>query len=147
VAAAKGLSFSLGIPLIAIGTLELMAATVIRKYPGYETYVPMLDARRMEVYTQTFRADAVALDDPAPVVLDMDFFTTKPGASLVYFGDGASKSADFAGKRDIYLPDIYPLASQMVTLAGNRFSQGDFADLAYFEPAYLKEFVPGPKAG
>ncbi len=145
VAAAKGLAMAWNVPLIAVPTLAHFAAGVAARHPGYDCYIPMLDARRMEVYTATFDAKGTELQPTTAVILDEPHtprFTE--GQRVLVFGDGAAKAQAVFGHAHIdYLIDELPGASSMVDLAVLRLSAGCTADLAHFEPYYLKDFIAG----
>ncbi len=141
VSAAKGLAFSLGIPLIATSTLETMAQHVRKFHPGFHHYLPMLDARRMELYMATFTQSGECILPVCAVVVDEAWATALPG-NAVLFGDGAEKCIPL-GSNFTVVNNVYPSATMMVNEAERKFGIAEFADLAYFEPFYLKEFVPG----
>lgn len=145
VAAAKGLAMALNVPLIAVPTLAHFAAGIAAKHPGYDCYIPMLDARRMEVYTATFGADGKEILPTSAVILDephTPLFTE--GQRVLVFGDGASKAQAILGHAHIdYLTNEHPGAGSMLDLAVLRLTAGCTADLAHFEPYYLKDFIAG----
>lgn len=139
VSAAKGLCFALGIPLIAIPTLEVLAHKVKIK-EGY--IVPMLDARRMEVYTAVYDHHYLSIESTSAKILEdyslSEFLESNP----VYFIGNATDKAKTVIKHSnaIFLTE-YPSAQQMCSLSFNKFQNQDFKDLAYFEPYYLKDFI------
>lgn len=142
VSTAKGLCFSLEKPLIVINTLEAMAEEVRRVNYRDALLVPMLDARRMEVYTTILNSDGeILLPTEAHVITSESFLSFKE--DLLLFGNGAEKCRSiFAERKNIFiLNGIYPAARNIGILATQKFKQKDFADLAYFEPFYLKDFV------
>lgn len=145
VAAAKGLAMALNVPLLAIPTLEHFAAGVAAKHPGYDCYVPMLDARRMEVYAASYQADGTEVQAVRAVILDephTPLFTE--GQRVLVFGDGANKAQAIFGHSNIdYLTDVLPSAAAMVDLGVLRLTAGCTVDLAQFEPYYLKDFIAG----
>ncbi len=144
VSLAKGLCSGLGIPLIAIPTLEAMAFGFIQLHGKRTNYVPCIDARRMEVYTQSFND---ALEEVSPIqalVVDDDSeFGLHRDQQKALFGDGADKLTDLLGQRaDIeIIPGFLPSAQFMGSLAMTKFAQQQFEDVAYYEPRYLKEFI------
>lgn len=142
VAAAKGLCYALSIPLISVSTLEVLA-TAKQLTSGYK--VPMLDARRMEVYTAVYDANNQIIEAVSAKILDEHSFENF-SESLVMFGDGAAKCKElFAHRTNIAIDESlpYPSAKDMLALAHKRFTDGTFEDVAYFEPFYLKDFIAG----
>lgn len=143
---AKGLAYALNIPLIGIDTLKIMAVNVMFKemLEGDELFVPMIDARRMEVYTAVYDMSLKALATPTPLILEPDSFDKYADRRLLIFGDGSAKySESFADAAPPYMrfiPEVYPLAVDMLPLAEQAYMRQDFLDLAYSVPAYLKEF-------
>lgn len=143
VAAAKGLCFSLDIPLIGIETTLHMASGAIERNPGHAFYVPLLDARRMEVYSATYGHQLEEVSETKALVIEegCSFFPS----NVLFFGDGAEKCKSIL--KGNFLEDVYPKASDMRTIAFQRYADGAFDDTAYFEPFYLKDFVAGkPKS-
>lgn len=141
---AKGLCYALGIPLIGIDTLKIMAVEVMftQSVEGNELFVPMIDARRMEVYTAVYDMALATLVEPTPLILTPESFETYLADSrLLIFGNGSDKARDvITSDNAVFVPDIHPLASNMLPLAEQAFMRKDFLDLAYSVPAYLKEF-------
>lgn len=145
VSEAKGLCFGLGVPLIAVPTLELLACTTLFKNYFEEDvlYCPMIDARRMEVYAAVYDN---ALNLVAPVearVIDENSFAGLLATRRVVFsGNGAAKCKEVIKHENaIFVDGIVPLATDMLALAERAFREKRFEDVAYFEPFYLKEFV------
>ena len=130
---AKGICYGRDVKLIAIPTLELLAVPVLLgEHPNEEDalLVPMLDARRMEVYAEVFdRALHVVRPIQADVVTEETYKTYLDKGIVYFFGDGAGKCM------------ILPLAKNMFPLAEKRFAEEKFEDVAYFVPFYLKDFV------
>jgi tRNA threonylcarbamoyladenosine biosynthesis protein TsaB len=141
VSAAKGLAFSLGIPLIATSTLETMAQHVRKLHLGFHHYLPMLDARRMEVYLAMYTQSGDCTLPVCAFVVDEAWASSLP-ANAVLFGDGSEK-CKVLGNNFAVLDHVYPSAAMMAEEAERKFGLANFVDLAYFEPFYLKEFVPG----
>ncbi len=138
---AKGFCFALDIPLIAIDSLTILAHQ-IKHHNGL--IIPMIDARRMEVYTTTFDKNHHQLSAIEALVIEDNSFQTI--AEKTYFvGDGATKCKEILNKENfIFLDDIiYPSAKEMGELTFEKFKQKAFEDLAYFAPFYLKEFFTG----
>lgn len=165
---AKGLCFGAGIPLIAIGTLDILAYQAVSEGllpDGCHTIVPMIDARRMEVYSAVYdlsarcslpeqrfvRANAAQAEgtwqltrttEIAPKVVDSDSFKDLLSEGPVLFiGDGAAKCSQVIDSPDAFFVQECPNARAMAAPALKAWEAKDFADTAYFEPFYLKEFV------
>ena len=145
VSEAKGLCFGLKVPLISVPTLELLACTTMfRNYFEEDVlYCPMIDARRMEVYSAVYDN---ALNDVVPVgayVIDEHTFSDLlDNRRIVFAGNGSTKCKDVIKHRNaIFVEGIVPLATDMLALAERAFRNGQFEDVAYFEPFYLKEFI------
>ena len=146
VSMAKGICYGRGVKLIAVPTLELMAVPVLLgEHPEEEDalIVPMLDARRMEVYAEVLdRALNVVRPIQADIV-DADTYKEYLDKHPVYFfGNGAAKCMETINHPNAHLVEgIEPLAKNMAPLAEKRFVEGKFEDVAYFVPFYLKDFV------
>jgi len=146
VSAAKGLCFALGKPLIAISTLEALSHQVKTKEG---IIIPMLDARRLEVYSAIFDNDYNRLRETQAQVLNEDSFKSYLEDSKVTFiGNGVSKTKGLINhKNAIFIEDKLPSANEMSQLAYSKYKKNDIEDVAYFEPYYLKDFVAlKPKA-
>ncbi len=140
VTSAKGFCFALSIPLISIPSLEIMTEAVRKKFKGEFFLCPMMDARRMEVYTQVVNEDDQVVWELQPKILDEQSFSefTKP---VYLFGDGMPKFREIVQQENlIFIDDIYPDAKNMGRLGFEKFQREQFEDLAYFEPNYLKEW-------
>jgi tRNA threonylcarbamoyladenosine biosynthesis protein TsaB len=142
---AKGLAYSLGIPLIGVPTLELMAVGVMfgHELPDGVVFAPMIDARRMEVYTAVYDIALSAQMEPAPLILDADSYSEYLAKGPVaFFGDGSEKAKELLGSNPnaIFIPNINPLAVDMIALSERAFRNNDFIDVAYSTPLYLKDF-------
>ena len=146
VSMAKGICYGRGVKLIAVPTLELMAVPVLLgEHPEEEDalIVPMLDARRMEVYAEVLdRALKVVRPIQADIV-DADTYKEYLDQHHVYFfGNGAAKCMETINHPNAHLVEgIEPLAKNMAPLAEKRFAEGKFENVAYFVPFYLKDFV------
>jgi tRNA threonylcarbamoyladenosine biosynthesis protein TsaB len=143
---AKGLCFALDIPLLSVGSLELMAYQVSKSLTDDILLCPMIDARRMEVYCLVANRSLEILQATQPVIIEADsfahFFTEN---RILFFGNGAAKCKDVMGsQRAMYLDDINPQASHLGELAFQKFQQNEIEDLINFEPNYLKEFLIKP---
>lgn len=154
--AAKGFCYALNIPLITINTLQSMAAGALHlrdaenilELPG-TLLCPMIDARRMEVYTAFFDKDLNVVYKPSADVIDENAYTdTLNDHRLLFFGNGAEKCKPvLAPKANTYFFDEYQLsAANMAKLAHKAYKEKAFADVAYSEPFYLKEFQAGKPA-
>lgn len=145
VSMAKGLCYGLGVPLIAIPTLKLMGVPLLLgdDLPEGALLCPMIDARRMEVYSAVYDRALKEVRSPAAVVVDSDSFARELEQGEVwFFGNGASKCREVITHRNAHFVDgVRPLAQWMFPLAEMAFARQEFADVAYFEPYYLKEFV------
>lgn len=148
---AKGLAFGAGIPLLAVGTLDVLVQgarcpvvaghDVMADTDRPSFIVPMLDARRMEVYTAVYTPEGERITPvEAHVVTAESFATQRAEGKVLFVGDGALKCKEVLGGDGIFV-DAQPLARNMVPLAFAAFKAGKFEDVAYFEPFYLKDFV------
>ena len=142
VSAAKGLCFSLGIPLISVATLSALARQI--EQPE-EFIVPMLDARRMEVYAAVFDKEYKQVKETAALVLSPDSFTEFLEKGKVQFiGSGVAKFRTVCDHPNAsFIEAKLPSAGEMIPLAAKKFDAGEFEDVAYFEPYYLKDFIAG----
>ncbi|GGA78475.1 tRNA (adenosine(37)-N6)-threonylcarbamoyltransferase complex dimerization subunit type 1 TsaB [Flavobacterium palustre] len=139
VSAAKGLCYALGIPLIAVDTLQSLAAQAkIEK----GLIVPMLDARRMEVYSAVFSSNLESKRAILAEVITEDSFQEFE-ETLYFVGDCAGKCKTVLTKENFVFLDeiVYPSAKEMSALSYDKFLKNDFVDVAYFEPYYLKDFM------
>ncbi|MGM9786111.1 MAG: tRNA (adenosine(37)-N6)-threonylcarbamoyltransferase complex dimerization subunit type 1 TsaB [Candidatus Cryptobacteroides sp.] len=141
VSTAKGLCFGAKKPLLAAGTLDTLVAKA--ENPGnYDYIVPMVDARRMEVYSAVYRNDGTRITDVAPAIIDGNSFSEYLADSKVLFiGDGAGKCEGTIVSPNASFIQCCPDARAMLRPALKEFHAGNFQDVAYFEPFYLKEFV------
>lgn len=145
---AKGLCYALDVPLIAVDTLRAMAleASLYVHQPTH--IIPMIDARRAEVYCEVFDQDMKMISEPSAVILDdTTFKELDQSGHQVFVGDGAAKAKDLLERRDIasFWSHILPSAKFVGALAVQSYHRSQFEDLAYFEPFYLKEFyTPKP---
>jgi tRNA threonylcarbamoyladenosine biosynthesis protein TsaB len=139
VSAAKGLCFALNIPLITIDTLELLAKKIVIESG---VIIPMIDARRMEVFSAIFDTKHNKTRDIKAEVIDQNCF--KDISEKIHLvGDGAMKcKAILTDAKFQYYPEIeFPSANEMSSLSYKKFQNNQFEDVAYFEPFYLKDFV------
>ena len=141
---AKGLCFGAGIPLLAVSTLDVLVAQALEEGlpEGCRYIVPMIDARRMEVYTATYTAAGERLDDIQPRIVGSGAYADLLSEGPVLFiGDGVLKCKDAIGSPLASFRQECPRADAMKAPAMREYSRGAFRDTAYFEPFYLKEFV------
>lgn len=143
---AKGLAYALEKPLIGVPTLELMTVGVMfsgQELPEGCLYAPMIDARRMEVYTAVYDLALTPLMAPSPLILDensyREYLSQRP---VAFFGDGSDKARELLGAdpNAIFIPGRQPVAVDMLALSERAYRNGDFLDLAYSTPLYLKDF-------
>ncbi len=143
VSAAKGLCFAQDIPLISIPTLTALAKQVTPKEG--EQVIPMLDARRMEVYSAVFDSAFNQIRDTRAEVLSEESFQEELAKGKVYFiGNGVAKFREICEHPNAeFIEDRLPSAKEMSTIAYDKYKISDIEDVAYFEPYYLKDFVAG----
>jgi len=150
VSTAKGICYAADLPLMAIDTLEAMAYGMKEKLGSQlsenDLLIPMIDARRMEVYAAIFDANLNKIEDTAAMVIDENAFENlRKDHHLWLFGDGAPKlSKLFENQPTITIIDGFkPSAAYMRPLADSALREHKFVDVAYFEPFYLKDFIAG----
>lgn len=150
VSTAKGICYAADLPLMAIDTLEAMAYGMKVKLGSQisdnDLLIPMIDARRMEVYAAVFDANLHKINDTAALVIDENSFEDlQKEHRLWLFGDGAPKLKKvFENQPNISIIDGFkPSAAYMLPLVDKALKEKDFVDVAYFEPFYLKDFVAG----
>jgi tRNA threonylcarbamoyladenosine biosynthesis protein TsaB len=150
VSAAKGICFALDIPLLAVSTLDALAYQATHPenpvfFPDEKNVLicPMLDARRMEVYTALYDSSGVPLSDiTAQVITGESFAEQLELNKVVFLGNGADKCRDIIRHPNAtFKNDFHASARFMPSLAEEKFLKGEFEDLAYFEPFYLKDFM------
>ena len=143
---AKGLCYGLNIPLIPVDTLQILcAAAVTEQIPQNALLCPMLDARRMEVYTSLYTRDCARTRDIEAKIIDEHAFQTELNEQPIYFfGNGAGKCQELIQSHNAYFMEgILPQAQYMGALA-EHLPQLDIKQVAYYEPFYLKEFIAAP---
>jgi tRNA threonylcarbamoyladenosine biosynthesis protein TsaB len=150
VSAAKGICFGAGIPLIGISPLEAMASEVIENADNYKVdiqpsdfLIPMIDARRLEVYTAVYSSAGKEINPVIAKIIDENSFgDLLPDARLLIFGNGAAKCKPILQSPQFnYVEGVFASSRNMAKLAHHKFIAGNFVDVAYFEPFYLKEFM------
>ncbi len=141
VSAAKGLCYALEIPLISVPTLTALAYQVQEE----GLVIPMLDARRMEVYSAIFDAQHQQIRETQAQILDETSFAEELASGKVYFiGNGVEKFTEVCQHPNaVFIMDKLPSAKETSVLATAKYAQKDFEDVAYFEPYYLKDFKVG----
>lgn len=139
VSTAKGLCYALGIPLMAIGSLDALASQVAGRVDEDTILCPMIDARRMEAYTQLFDHNAHPLGEVEATVVDENSFGDMRNSAFVIFGSGAAKCTEILPWAQ-YI-EVSASARGLARGATEAFAARRFADTAYFEPLYLKDFV------
>ncbi|TDP61437.1 tRNA (adenosine(37)-N6)-threonylcarbamoyltransferase complex dimerization subunit type 1 TsaB [Flavobacterium dankookense] len=139
VSAAKGLCYAAGIPLIAVDTLAVLANQV---QVADGLIVPMIDARRMEVYSAVFDASHKKISEVKAEILSQESYN-ETSEKVYFIGDCQEKCKTVLTKDNfIFLPEIvYPSANEMSKLSYEKFQNNEFEDVAYFEPFYLKDFM------
>lgn len=142
---AKGLAYALDVPLIGVDTLQLMAVSVMfsqnLENPDV-MFAPMIDARRMEVYTAVYDLGLQTLEAPHPLILDETSYAQwLDKGEVLFFGNGSDKAREVIKHPNArFIPDVHPLATDMLALSDRAFRAGEFLSLAYSVPTYLKEF-------
>ncbi len=143
---AKGLAYSLGIPLIGVSTLKLLTVSVM--FSGLDIsdstiFIPMIDARRMEVFTAAYNLTLNELLPPQPLILDENSYADliATGNDVVFFGNGSDKAIELFRRPNCrFVSGVKPLAVDMMALSDLAYSNKKFLDLAYSTPDYLKAF-------
>ncbi|MDR0953903.1 MAG: tRNA (adenosine(37)-N6)-threonylcarbamoyltransferase complex dimerization subunit type 1 TsaB [Rikenellaceae bacterium] len=150
----KGLCYGANIPLVAVNSLQSLAAVAVEDFEAGILPVeslegtllcPMIDARRMEVYTQRFTSALEPIGEVEALILDENSLAESLSThQVLIFGDGAPKAKGVIDSPNLVELPVLPSARGMARLAEEAFARGDFADTAYFEPYYLKDFVVIP---
>ena len=137
---AKGFCYGLKIPLIAVNSMETMIEPFLNK--DYDFIIPLIDARRMEVYTAIFEGKTgEMLTDTEAKILDETSFQEFVGKKVIFVGDGAKKAKEILQLTNAEFNDsIYPSAKYLIKRALEKFNTNELEDTAYFEPFYLKDF-------
>ena len=143
---AKGLAFGMNVPLIGVNTLQLLTvSTMFNHFIDEDNllYVPMIDARRMEVYTAAYTPALEAVVEPQAMILDEHSFEglIQQGYALVVMGNGSDKAQQVLyGDKVHFVEGVKPVAVDMMALAEKAYREQNFIDVAYSTPLYLKEF-------
>jgi tRNA threonylcarbamoyladenosine biosynthesis protein TsaB len=152
VSVAKGLCYSLGIPLIGVGTLDALGKYAAQNWENYiqgienaedVLFCPMIDARRMEVYTTLFNSKGEKIEPVSAKIIDENSFQEYLNQySVLFFGNGAEKCKPaLTHPNVVFSGPLKASARFMINLAEEKYNNNDFEDVAYFEPFYLKNFI------
>lgn len=141
-ASAKGICYALGKPLLTLSTLEVMTAAAIEQYPEFDVYVPMIDARRNEVYTALYSSSLDLILPPRAIILSDDIFAEVPvNKKTLCFGSGAPKwEAMPVNRENTRFIEVDYTGTHLSHLFYKSFKNNDFCSLAYTEPLYAKAF-------
>ena len=139
-ASAKGFCYGLKVPLIAVNSLETMIEPFLRQ--NYDVIIPLIDARRMEVYCAVFDGNSgEMISETEAKILDEQSFTELEGKKILFVGDGAKKAKEILQISNAdFNSEVYPSAKYLIKKSVEKFNRQDFEDVAYFEPFYLKDF-------
>lgn len=140
VSSAKGICYANDLPLIAVNTLEVLAQAYAPK--ENEVIIPMIDARRLEVFTMALNAAHESVQATSAMIISEEVYDLFPAGKKIIFGSGAAKCKPIlTGNEFHYIDEIeVPSARNMVSIVANKYVNKQFEDLAYFEPYYLKDF-------
>ena len=144
VSTAKGLCYALNKPLISVDTLQAMALKMKSEIVEVDLYCPMLDARRMEVYTAFYNQENVMVNGISAKIIDGQSFLEELKTNrIVFFGDGAEKCRELLGAKPnaFFSNNGLPSAQYVNEIASEKLANNQLEDVAYFEPYYLKDFV------
>ena len=137
---AKGFCYGLQIPLIATNSLETMIEPFLNK--EYDFIIPVIDARRMEVYSAVFDGNSgVMMTETEAKILDENSYQEYQDKKILFVGDGAKKAKEILQLENAeYNETVYPSAKYLIKKAVEKYNRQEFEDVAYFEPFYLKDF-------
>lgn len=148
---AKGLCYALGKPLIAINSLQALASVAMEDYNAGTLYIgdisrtylcPMIDARRMEVYSQIFDPFLGGVGEAEAIIISPESYAGLLSKhELLVFGNGAAKCSGVINSHNLRIVEVAPSARGMIPLSHAAMKSGEFEDVAYFEPFYLKDFI------
>ena len=139
---AKGICYALNKPLIAVSTLHSLASASIKEETTAPAiYIPMIDARRMEVYAEAYNESGKITFSSRPLIIDKESFADllQKGHSIFLSGNGSDKCKTVLEHPGIQYHQIYCSASHLIPLSEKAFQENHFVDLAYFSPSYLKK--------
>ena len=146
VSTAKGLCYALNKPLISISTLQIMAYYMSKKREEFDLYCPMIDARRMEVFSAFYNKKNELVREVKADIIVSNSYTDLLKKKILFFGDGSEKCKDILVSENAYFEDnIHPSAIDMSEISFLKYKNKEFEDVAYFEPFYLKDFIAGVK--
>lgn len=137
---AKGFCYGLQIPLIASNSLETMIEPFLNQ--GFEIIIPLIDARRMEVYSVVFDGNSgEMISETEAKILDENSYQEYGYKKILFVGDGAKKATEILQLENAeFNENVYPSAKYLIKKAVDKYNQKEFEDVAYFEPFYLKDF-------
>lgn len=144
VSAAKGLAYAMNVPLISVDTLQTMSVAAREKLTDVSFFCPMIDARRMEVYTSVYDKNLVAQQKiEALIINETSIEQFKKYQNICFFGNGYLKAKDILSQipGSSFLESVQPSAKNMIELSFNKYVSKDFENVNYFEPFYLKDFL------
>jgi len=140
-ASAKGFCFGLNIPLISVNSLYAIAEDFFYDDKNLDYIIPMVDARRMEVYTKIFNVKGEEISLTEAKILDENSFYEYRDKNVLFLGDGAKKAKEIIKSQNHeFKPEIYPSAKNLIKKGFEKLKNKEFEDIAYFEPFYLKGF-------
>lgn len=142
VSAAKGFCFALNVPMIALNTNDVLVSAIEDGLHN-DYFLSVIDARRNEVYARLYDHSKKVLSEIEAVELDENSFLDLKEKNGIVVGDAAQKTADILGFQNLIVKEQFPSAKNMCSLAEEAFLTGDFVDVAYHEPFYLKDFIAG----
>ena len=145
----KGFCYALNKPLVSINTLKILAISALENiYDKDFILCPMIDARRMEVYTKSFDHNLNELSNDQAIILEKDTFDNYKDKKVYFFGDGSDKYKKIVNRKNfIFLDNINPDSKFMGQLSYDKFINRNFEDLSSFEPNYIKDFYLIKKKG
>ena len=143
---AKGFCFGLNIPLVAVNSMETMVEPFLNQ--GFDLIIPLIDARRMEVYTAVYDGNTgEELSKTDNLILEENSFEQFYDKNILFVGDGCTKAKEILSIQNAeYKDDVYPSANYLIKKSVQKFNHKEFEDVAYFEPFYLKDFHGVKKA-
>ena len=145
----KGFCYALNKPLVSINTLKILAISALENIDDKDFILcPMIDARRMEVYTKSFDHNLNELSNDQAIILEKDTFENFKDKKVYFFGDGSDKYKKIVNRKNfIFLDNINPDSKFMGQLSYDKFINRNFEDLSSFEPNYIKDFYLIKKKG
>ena len=142
---AKGICYALDIPLVVVSTLKSMAYGILES-EDYNFYCPMIDARRMEVFAAIYDSENNQIREVRSDIVDEKTYSDFLESKVLFFGDGSAKCRSIIKhKNAFFIDDFLPSAKHLGRIGFSKYLANNFEDVAYFEPYYLKDFLPGLK--